>query len=259
MRNEEGVGSILPSLCLSLTSLVLISFAFSLSCLVGGLTLVTYQQNTRYQDHKSRQQQQWIPGLFVQIQLFINQLKSFKNDLSRPPIPIWLNLKFFARLFLRRSFCFHFVHNPNSNSCLALTARQHFTRNVSNPVYHYWLNSWLVHSTSLTCTSNCTWLRSYRERNLPQQLRVLVCGVCLLHASRALLPPPRFTPWTPHITSTTIPPLCPTNSTISLTHTWLRGLLFVTTDIRCTQDGSLWAQGSTRVLACKDVRVYSNP
>ena len=49
MRNEEGVGSILPSLCLSLTSLVLISFAFafSLSYLVGGLTLVTYQQTVK--------------------------------------------------------------------------------------------------------------------------------------------------------------------------------------------------------------------
>ena len=38
----------------------------------------------------------------------------------------------------------HFAHNSNPNP-----ARLLFTRNVSKPVYHYWLNNWLVYSTHL--------------------------------------------------------------------------------------------------------------
>ncbi len=92
---------------------------------------------------------------------------------------------FFVLRFLRRSSFFHrdLLLQPQLQ-LLAHIARQHFTRNVSKPVYHYWLNSWLdlsillhlrVRVTALGLGLGCG-LRSYtyRERNLAQQLSTIM-------------------------------------------------------------------------------------
>ncbi len=98
-----------------------------------------------------------------------NHFETIRSDLQ-----FGWTWSFFVLLFLRRSSFFHrdLLSQPHPQ-LFAHIARQHFNRNVSKPVYHYWLNSWLVYSISLTCTSNCTWLRSCKERNLAQQSIVI--------------------------------------------------------------------------------------
>jgi hypothetical protein len=101
--------------------------------------------NNEYQDYKSRQQ--FIPGLFVHtiiyqpITIILERFVQTSN-LVEPEV-----FSFFSPFedLLTLTLC-----SQPQLQLLAHTARLHFTRNVSKPVYHYWLNSWLVYSTSLT-------------------------------------------------------------------------------------------------------------
>jgi hypothetical protein len=162
--------------------------------------------------HQRKSRQQWIPGLFPDTIIYL-PITIILDNLSRPPI--WLNLKFFVPLFLRRS-----SHNSYPTSSHNL-ARQHFTRNVSKPVYHYWLNQFYL-SILLHLRVRVTAPLGLATLGKRVNFSSTVTSTCLwcLSSLRTLLTPPRFIPWTPHITSTTISHPYPTNFTISLTHTW---------------------------------------
>ncbi len=158
------------------------------------------QNKLRYSPvHQRKSRQQWIPGLFVDTIIYL-PITIILDDLSRPPI--WLNLKFSVLLFLRRS-----SHNSNSNSSHNL-ARQHFTRNVSKPVYHYWLNQFylsiLLH-LRVRGTAPLGLTTLWKRANFSST--VTSTWLWCLSSSRTLLTPPRFIPWTPHVTTTTIFPL----------------------------------------------------
>jgi hypothetical protein len=176
------------------------------------------QSKHRYIEDQSKSRQHQIPGLFVDT--IIYQPITFTLDnLSRPPIWLKQSFSFFSFFEDRLSPVEIFSHNPNSNSSHNL-ARQHFTRNVSKLVYHDWLNQFYL-SILLHLRVRVTALLGLATLWKRANFSSTVTSTCLwcLSSSRTLLPPPRFTPWTPHLTSTMIPPLCPTNFTISLTHT----------------------------------------
>ena len=140
------------------------------------------QSKHRYIEDQSKSRQHQIPGLFVDT--IIYQPITFTLDnLSRPPIWLKQSFSFFSFFEDRLSPVEIFSHNPNSNSSHNL-ARQHFTRNVSKLVYHDWLNQFylsiLLH-LRVRVTTPLGLAALWRAPTLAQQLRVLVCGVCLLH------------------------------------------------------------------------------
>ena len=88
----------------------------------------------------------------------------------------------------------HFVHNSNSNSSHNL-ARQHFTRNVSKPVYHYRLNQFYL-SILLHLRVRVTGSLGLATLCKRANFSSTVTSTCLwcLSFPRTLLTPPRFIP-----------------------------------------------------------------